>query len=443
MSDAGAGAVPPLCATMEVHRRLLAVDPGYREVQERLEQLTAAVHEGMRIAPAGEVTVPVVVHVVAATDEQDVSDEQVVSQLAVLSADFRARNADVGDTPEPWRDLVGDAGLTFELATMGPTGEPTTGITRRRTATAEFASDDAVKSAATGGTDAWPADRYLNLWVCPLAGGLLGYAQFPGGPAATDGVVVDFRAFGTTGTAAAPFDGGRTATHEVGHWLNLRHVWGDDGSGCAGTDLVDDTPNQAGPSTGVPTFPSVSCDNGPHGDMFVNFMDYTDDRAMVMFSAGQVERMRACLAGPRASLTGLEAATIPGTDRPFPQEGAQVAPPVGAPAVDAAALPDEVFGRWYLSGPESTGAADVYRPEVPKSRGPQKALELRPDGTYVEYVSGPADALVGTEGRWQPAGGTQLEARVEDGPTCCIDWEPGVLRVTGPGPGPGSRPGPA
>src|SRR5688500_18672824 len=106
MSDATTGAVPPLCATMDVHRRLLAADAEYRVAQEELEALTAALHEGMRVAPVGEVTVPVVVHVVAATDEQDVTDEQVASQIGVLAADFRARNADVRTTPKPWRALV-------------------------------------------------------------------------------------------------------------------------------------------------------------------------------------------------------------------------------------------------------------------------------------------------------------------------------------------------
>ena len=165
-----------------------------------------------------------------------------------------------------------------------------------------FTGDDAVKSAATGGADAWPADQYLNLWVCRLAGGLLGYAQFPGGPAATDGVVVTHTGFGTTGTAAAPFDRGRTTVHEVGHWLNLRHIWGDDFGGCGGSDLVADTPNQGGSNVGVPTFPTVSCANGPNGDMFMNYMDYVDDVAMVMFSAGQVTRMQAALDGPRSSI---------------------------------------------------------------------------------------------------------------------------------------------
>ena len=133
--------------------------------------------------------------------------------------------------------------------------------------------------------------RYLNLWVCEMED-LLGYGQFPGGPAQTDGVVIDHQAFGTSGTATPPFALGRTATHEIAHWLNLFHIWGDDGLGCVGNDFVDDAPNQAGPNTGMPTFPSITCGNGPDGDMFVNFMDYTDDAGMVMFTAGQAIRMR-------------------------------------------------------------------------------------------------------------------------------------------------------
>jgi hypothetical protein len=115
-------------------------------------------------------------------------------------------------------------------------------------------------------------------------------------------VVVDYRAFGTTGTAMPPFHLGRTVVHEVGHWLNLFHIWGDDGTGCTGSDDVDDTPNQAGANVGRPTYPSVSCENGPEGDMFMNYMDYTDDEIMVMFTAGQVARMKAAVAGPRSSV---------------------------------------------------------------------------------------------------------------------------------------------
>jgi len=147
--------------------------------------------------------------------------------------------------------------------------------------------------------------------VCQLGGGLLGYAQFPGGPDATDGVVILHSAFGTNGTAAAPFNLGRTTTHEIGHWLNLNHIWGDDGTGCSGTDNVADTPNQGGANTGAPSLPHISCSNGPNGDMYMNYMDYVDDRAMVMFSAGQVARMQACLDGVRSSIGSSAGAIRP------------------------------------------------------------------------------------------------------------------------------------
>jgi len=164
-----------------------------------------------------------------------------------------------------------------------------------------------VKSSSTGGADAWPADRYLNVWVCgnlrnSRGNSLLGYAQFPGGPAATDGVVILHSAFGTTGSAAAPFDLGRTTTHEIGHWLNLRHIWGDDGTGCSGDDFVADTPNAGGPNYNKPTFPNVTCGNGPDGDLFMNYMDYVDDDAMFMFTHGQVARMQAALDGARSTI---------------------------------------------------------------------------------------------------------------------------------------------
>jgi pregnancy-associated plasma protein-A len=171
-------------------------------------------------------------------------------------------------------------------------------VTRTQTMEDSFSDDDGVKRVAP----ARPADTYLNVWVCQLGGGLLGYAQFPGGPAETDGVVILHSGFGTTGTAAAPFNRGRTTTHEVGHWLNLRHIWGDDGTGCAGDDFVSDTPNQGGPNYGTPAFPTVSCDNAPSGDMFMDYMDYVDDAAMFMFSAGQVTRMQAALDGARSSI---------------------------------------------------------------------------------------------------------------------------------------------
>ncbi|MCW2683057.1 MAG: zinc metalloprotease, partial [Blastococcus sp.] len=250
----------------------------------------------------GVAYIPVVVHVVHNTAAQNISDAQITSQIDVLNRDFRATNPDVSIVPPAFAPLIADSRVEFFLATTDPAGNPTTGITRTQTAVASFGGDDKVKRAATGGVDAWPADEYLNIWVCQLSGGLLGYAQFPGGPADTDGVVCTHSGFGLGGTATAPFHLGRTATHEVGHYLNLFHIWGDDGTGCGGTDEVADTPNQGGGNTGVPTFPHVSCGNGPNGDLFYDYMDYSDDAVLVMFTHGQAARMEACLDGVRRSL---------------------------------------------------------------------------------------------------------------------------------------------
>jgi hypothetical protein len=243
--------------------------------------------------------------VVHNTASEKISQAQVTSQIAVLNRDFRAKNLDKSKVPTVWKGLVADPMIEFELATKDPDGNPTNGITYTQTAQTSFGDDDSVKSSATGGKDPWNPSKYLNIWVCTFAvtptGQLLGYAQFPGGPAETDGVVILNTAFGTKGSAAPPFDLGRTTTHEVGHYLNLRHIWGDTPD-CSGGDFVDDTPNAETPNFGKPSFPSISCGNGPSGDMFMNYMDYVDDDSMFMFTPGQVSRMHATLEGPRKSL---------------------------------------------------------------------------------------------------------------------------------------------
>ncbi len=291
------------CATPQVHERLLRTNPTYAAARSASETRAWEYVFGARAAQRSGVTViPVVVHVVWNTAAQNISDAQVQSQIAVLNRDYRKLNPDVASTPAVFAPLCGDARVQFELATSNPSGNPTGGIERVKTSKTSFTDDDAVKHASSGGADAWPSDKYLNLWVCHLSGGLLGYAQFPGGPADTDGVVILDTACGDTGTAAAPFGLGRTATHEIGHWLNLRHIWGDDGNGCSGDDFVADTPNCAGANTGMPVFPHVTCSNGPNGDLFMNYMDYTDDAGMFMFTNGQVGRMQACLDGDRPSI---------------------------------------------------------------------------------------------------------------------------------------------
>ncbi|MFD3842750.1 zinc metalloprotease [Streptomyces sp. NPDC058642] len=300
-----------VCGTMPVHRRLLTEDPSYAMARDAVENRAFAFEEGLETpARVGVTVIPVVVHVVHHAPEQDIGDDQIVSQIDVLNQDYRMLNPDVSKVPAVWQPLAADCRVEFRLASQDPDGLPTSGITRTRTETDTFGMDDAIKFTAAGGQDAWPADQYLNFWVAPrledpTVGEILGYAQFPGGPAATDGVVIAHPFVGTTGTARAPFDLGRTATHEVGHWLNLFHIWGDDGQGCSGSDFVADTPNAGGPNFGTPTFPHVTCNNAPDGDMFVNYMDYTDDAGMFMFTHGQVARMDATLEGPRSSFLKL------------------------------------------------------------------------------------------------------------------------------------------
>lgn len=279
------------CGAMAAHMALLEQHPSFRASQMRLESATERQRASPSIAAWTPVKIKVIVHVVYKTTVENVSDAQIRSQITALNKDFRATNPDKSKTPAPWKGLVADAGISFVLDR----------VVRTPTTRGPFTWDDQVKRAATGGIAPIQPKKYLNLWVCALSGGLLGYAQFPGGPQATDGVVINYQAFGTKGTAAAPFDKGRTATHEVGHYLNLRHIWGDT-PGCGGSDLVADTPNCADANTGKPTWPQITCGNGPNGDMFMNYMDYTDDAAMFMFTPQQVARMQTALTTQRSGL---------------------------------------------------------------------------------------------------------------------------------------------
>lgn len=240
------------------------------------------------------VTIPVVFHVVYANGTQNISDAQIMSQLQILNDDFRRLNSDADNT---WSQAA-DSEVEFCLATNDPQGNPTDGILRVSTTVSSFGTSDNVKFSSSGGSDAWPAGSYLNFWVCNVGGGILGYAQFPGGSAATDGVVCDYRYVGDMGTATAPFNLGRTATHEVGHWLNLYHIWGD--GNCNQDDQVSDTPNSDAANFGCATG-HQSCSST---DMVQNYMDYSDDACMNLFTSGQKTRMQALFApgGFRASL---------------------------------------------------------------------------------------------------------------------------------------------
>ena len=247
------------------------------------------------------ITIPVVVHVVYYNNSENISTAQIQSQIDILNEDFRRLNADTINTPAAFQSVAADTEIEFCLATRDPNGNTTNGITRTSTSQTSFSTNDGVKYSSSGGKDAWNTSKYLNMWVCDLSGGLLGYAQFPGGTASSDGVVCDYAYFGTIGTASSPYDLGRTTTHEVGHWLNLRHIWGD--SNC-GNDFCNDTPEHSGSNYGCPSYPSTSnCSgNGNAGDMFMNYMDYTDDACMNIFTNDQKNRMIATINTSRSGL---------------------------------------------------------------------------------------------------------------------------------------------
>lgn len=289
------------CGTMEVHNRLLEENPAFRQRLLEFEFAAARRAAAGIVARPAPATIRVVVQVVYNTENEKISADQVTSQIDALNRDYSGANPDRSKIPPIWAGMSVDTQIRFTLASTDPNGAPTNGIIYTKTAATSFSKDDSVKSAARGGADPWPTDKYLNIWVCTLNNNLLGYAQFPGLATETDGVVILNRAFGTVGTATAPFDLGRTATHEVGHYLNLYHIWGDT-QHCEGTDFVEDTPNAQLPNYKKPVFPHVSCNNGPNGDMFMNYMDYVDDDTMVMFTPGQSSRMNATLDGPRQSL---------------------------------------------------------------------------------------------------------------------------------------------
>ena len=190
------------CAAMQEYERLLEEQPSFRTNQRRAEDFTArAISSGEADRVARKlITIPTVVHVVYKKPQEDISKAQIQSQMTALNQDFRATNPDTTKVPAPWKGLVADAKIKFQLATKDPDGNKTDGIVRVQTDRTSFGAGDGVKLANKGGSSAWPTDAYLNIWVCTLGGGLLGYAQFPGGPKATDGVVILNTAFGTEGT---------------------------------------------------------------------------------------------------------------------------------------------------------------------------------------------------------------------------------------------------
>jgi hypothetical protein len=249
--------------------------------------------------------IPVVVHIIHNGEPVgtgvNISDAQIQSQINVLNNDFKRLNADAANTPAEFGTVAGSIDIEFVLAKQDPFGAPTNGIQRVVGTQSVWTLND---NATFKALSYWPAEDYFNIWVVNIPS-YLGYAQFPvsnlpgleNSPddRLTDGIIIHYSAFGSnfeglgTFSLISDYDHGRTATHETGHFFGMRHIWGDDGTSCSGTDYVDDTPNQAGDYSGqCPVYPKTSCTSN---DMFMNYMDYTDDGCMNLFTQGQIARM--------------------------------------------------------------------------------------------------------------------------------------------------------
>ncbi|MBG6062386.1 hypothetical protein IWX83_002185 [Flavobacterium sp. CG_9.1] len=277
------------CASQEVLAAQMKADPSLALRMNEIEAFTQKAMLTGRLVN-GKIQIPVVVNVLYRTTAENISLAQIQSQIDVLNQDFNAANSDFNQVPSLFSGVKANVGISFVLEA----------VYRKATTKTSWGTNDAMKIASQGGIAPTTPTTRMNLWACTIGGGILGYAQFPGGSSSTDGVVIDSKYLGNTGTAVYPFNLGRTATHEVGHWMNLRHIWGD---ATCGSDLVSDTPTHNAANSGVPAYPSYSTCSGNPVEMTMNYMDYTDDRGMYMFSNGQKSRMAAVFVsgGSRAS----------------------------------------------------------------------------------------------------------------------------------------------
>ncbi len=306
------------CGSMENLAQQLQQDPAMRQRMEALERHTEQYQRGEQVQFRAVITIPVVFHIVHNGDalgtNENLSESLILAQLQQMNDDFRKQNSDANLVPSLFQGVHADTEIQFCLAQRKPDGTATNGINRVQTSTASWTRTN-IESNLKPST-IWDRNQYLNVWTVVFGGGdagLLGYAQFPGGSASTDGVVVLWSSVGSVANphpSGGNYARGRTLTHEVGHWLNLRHIWGD---ATCGNDFVSDTPVHNASNSGCPTYPHYSTCSGTPVEMTMNYMDYTYDACMYMFTAGQGARMQAVLAsgGARASLVSSPGCTPP------------------------------------------------------------------------------------------------------------------------------------
>ena len=286
------------CGTNTITEYLINSSPKYKVARDKSNiQTIEWIKNNQKTTKNSIINIPVVVHVVWNTDnpEQNISDAQIQYQIDVLNNDYRRQNIDQINTESAWLINAADCEIEFCLAKVDPNGLATNGIIRVETNHGTFDTDSDIHTSSSGGSNDWPNHDYLNLWVCNLGDNLLGYATPPSSSIQDgDGVVINYKNFGNSPNP--PYNKGRTATHEIGHWLNLEHLWGS--FGFCGDDQVNDTPKQESWTYNCPGFPSNpnSCSTAnSNGDMFQNYMDYTNDACMNLFTNDQKTRMRAAI----------------------------------------------------------------------------------------------------------------------------------------------------
>jgi len=308
----------------------------FPDMENRMKELALEMNQWQANAAnqRSVITIPVVVHVLYKEEEENIPDLQIYSQIEVLNEDFRLLNENVEYIPGEFEGFAADTEIEFCLASIDPNGMPTTGINRVPTDYDCIGNIFSVKEngkarmlySVLGGVDAWDTEQYLNIWVGNTCKSFLGVATniaLQDFAPQEDGIVLAYNAFGNNcnSSEVAPYHLGRTATHEIGHFFNLSHPWGT--CGATDPDGVADTPPQAEPYFGCPSYPSNSCGSS---DMYMNFMNYTDDVCMAMFTKGQKERMMATLAGPRNGLTESVGCALLSPTLPFSSEAINLYP---------------------------------------------------------------------------------------------------------------------
>ncbi|TVR80422.1 MAG: zinc metalloprotease [Saprospirales bacterium] len=307
------------CAADDFLQEALEANPGlFEHLQEMESLLQENIRSGSWAEKRSSIAIPVVFHVVWNRSEENISDLQIFDQLEILNRSFNMNNRNLHTVPSQFRNLIANIDIEFCLAARDPDGNPTTGITRTFTPIENVGSERidflrrAIHFSEAGGVDHWDPDRYLNVWVCRIGGGLIGNATFPNAmpyPEA-EGVVIDYRYVGSIGTAveSRPYDGGKTLIHEIGHYFNLFHPWGPGSGSCDVDDFVEDTPLQIGPYFSCDESDRFSCGSE---DIVTNFMDYPEDDCLAMFTHGQRERMLSSLISFRQPLLESDACLPP------------------------------------------------------------------------------------------------------------------------------------